>query len=106
MIKSVVSATLFLAALTPSVAFAQEPAPTQIVRTSDLNLRSARGVAALDRRIEYAIEILCGTADNRDLDAQAGVRDCRAETQANMGTQRAAAIAAAKLDRASELASR
>jgi UrcA family protein len=59
-------------------AFAQsEDAPTVSVRYSDLNLASKAGVAALHQRIARAADQVCGSADSRDLAANAAINACR-----------------------------
>jgi UrcA family protein len=58
-----------------------EPAPAQnvsIVHTSDLDLSSGAGRAALDRRLVTAAFEVCGTASDADLSGQNQVRACRA----------------------------
>lgn len=87
-----------LAALTATViaapAFAQPAASaTIVVRTADLNLRSAAGIATLDRRIRAAIDIACGDASDADVHGKNMAIRCRADTRAQAAAQRATAIA-------------
>ena len=51
----------------------------QIVPTADLDLGSAAGRKALDRRIGRAVNELCGQASDADLVGLNAVRECRAE---------------------------
>ena len=83
MVKSIALLALILAA-TPTLA---QP-PVETVRTSDLDLATARGVAKLDHRIDHAIAQLCGTAFPTDLDGRAQVENCRAETAKSVADRR------------------
>lgn len=78
--------------ITPTVAQAPQ---VRIVATADLDLATAAGRKALNRRIARAAIDLCGTASDADL---AGGNDTRA--------CRDAAIAAARAQVAQRLASR
>ena len=81
----------FVLASTP--ALAQPPAGT--VRTSDLDLATRVGVAKLDRRINHAVALLCGSATPTDLNGRAQVDACRAETMKSVADRRATLLARA-----------
>jgi UrcA family protein len=87
-------------ALALAVAAATTPAsadpPTITVRTADFDLATGAGVAALDRRIGRAIELICGAAAPADLDAQAAVEDCRAASWKEVSGARSTLLAAAR----------
>ncbi len=61
----------------PAYAATMGEARSVSVRTSDLNLSSAAGRAALTRRIGYAATVVCGRPDARDLVAVQDVGECR-----------------------------
>lgn len=67
-------------ATTATVSPAYAAANEVVVQHEDLNLASAAGRAALDRRISRAASIVCGTALNIELDIAAGVEACREAT--------------------------
>ena len=90
MVKSLALLALILAA---APAAAEPSAAT--VRTADLDLSTPAGIARLDRRIERAIDLLCGTAFPTDLDAQAEIGRCRAETMKSVSSRRAMLVARA-----------
>jgi len=86
-----------LAALTatlPSSALAGA-AQSETVPYGDLNLGSEEGVKALDRRLDRAVERVCGTPQIRSLQAQRQIEQCRAETWAAIQDDRQFAIAKA-----------
>jgi len=56
-----------------------QPQNISIVHTSDLDLSSRAGRAALDRRLVIAAFEVCGTASDIDLRGKNAVRACRAE---------------------------
>ena len=88
MIKSL---ALFALVLASAPALAQPPSAT--VRTADLDLATPTGVARLDRRIDHAVEEICGTAVAADLDGLAAIGRCRAETMKSVSGRRAMLIA-------------
>jgi UrcA family protein len=90
MVKSLALFALILAA---APAPAQPPAGT--VRYSDLDLATPAGVAEFDRRIGRTIAQLCGTAFPTDLDGQAQIERCRAETMTSVAGRRAILVARA-----------
>jgi UrcA family protein len=81
---------LLLAALMGTPVFA-EPVQTphrSVVRTADLDLRSAFGQRLLDRRLAAAVTEACGAASRSDLVGSNSVRQCREETRAGLSTER------------------
>ena len=63
-----------------------ETAPAQnvsIVRTADLDLSTAAGREALDRRLIVAAHEVCGTASDADLAGKNAVRACRHDVLAD-----------------------
>lgn len=85
------------ATITPTVAQAFEPVTvSSIVHTADLDLSSDAGQQELDRRIVQAARDVCGTASAVDLEGKNAVRQCRADTIAQAGSQREQLLAAAK----------
>ena len=82
-----VAATLSTVVPTPAAAATDivvAPAAITIrVSYADLNLASAEGRAALDRRIAGAARSLCGTYFATDLQTQALVQDCREDAIAS-----------------------
>ena len=73
---------------TPALA---TPAPADhrvVVSTADLNLASARGQRALDRRLAHAVIEACQAASHADLAGQNDVRRCRVETTSRVAQRR------------------
>ena len=89
-----------LAALATSFAVpaVSQPAAsaTIAVHTADLDLRSPAGLAALDRRINAAIEIACGDLSDVDLHGKNVAQRCRTATRAQAAAQRSNAVALAR----------
>jgi len=83
-----------LAALTATPAIAQG-ANSVKVPYGDLNLGSQTGIAALDRRLDRAVERVCGYAPIQDLSARRRIEQCRAETWQSIQDDRQVAIARA-----------
>ena len=67
------------------------------VQHEDLNLASAAGRAALDRRIDRAARQVCGTALTIELDLAAEVTACRADVMAEAHAQRDAILGGIEL---------
>jgi UrcA family protein len=65
------------------------------VSFADLNLSSLAGRATFDRRIERAIDVLCGQPGS-NLDMASPVWKCRAAARASASPQRQLAVAAAQ----------
>jgi UrcA family protein len=81
-----------LAALTATPAIAQG-ANSVRVPYGDLNLASQSGIAALDRRLDRAVERVCGNAPIQDLSARRRIERCRTETWQSIQDDRQVAIA-------------
>src|SRR3954466_7607366 len=65
------------------------------VSFADLNLGSPAGRASFDRRIEHAIDLLCGRPEG-NLDMTTQVWKCRQAARASASPQRQLAVAAAQ----------
>ena len=94
MLKPVLfAAATLVSAVSISPAFAKPVTPeTRVVSYADLDLSTAAGQARLDRRIEAAVRQVCGAATNFELARRQAVRDCVAETRANVRRPAPAAI--------------
>lgn len=66
------------------------------VHYGDLNLNTPAGVAALDARIEQAINQVCASTSPYELQDQRNVRRCRSDTRAAVRSLRNTAIAQAR----------
>ena len=86
-------ATLLAFSATP--ALAEPVTATSTVQTADLDLSSAKGQRALDRRLELAVEDVCGTASDADIAGKNDVRRCRVDTLAKLASERDQRIARA-----------
>ncbi|MDP9422413.1 MAG: UrcA family protein [Pseudomonadota bacterium] len=87
-------ATLLAFAATP--ALAEQPVTViSTVQTADLDLASAKGQRALDRRLSQAVKEVCGTASDVDIAGKNDVRRCRTETLASLASERDQRIARA-----------
>lgn len=86
------SAVLALAILSPIPAMAETVSVP--VRYADLNLASADGQQAFNRRIAAAGQKICGSVDNeRDLSRRASINKCLAKVRSSAEPARLAAIA-------------
>ena len=88
---------LMLIASAPGAALAQQTLPAQPsewVSYADLNLATADGQAALDRRIAGAVGRVCPRATNQTWMQRMAARTCRREAHQNAAMQRNEAIAA------------
>ena len=65
------------------------------VVSSDLDLTKPAGQATLRRRVDRAIENVCGTVDSRDLHAAMEYANCRTAALASAGPQIEALVASA-----------
>lgn len=83
------------ALVVPTVSQAAE---TDSVRVSyaDLDLRSDPGRASLQGRIAHAAEVLCGSADHRDIPFTQRVRECHRDTIADAQPAYDAAVNSAR----------
>jgi UrcA family protein len=94
MTKTIATLALLLAAAIPANAQAQQGHPATVrVSTADLNLSSPAGVAALDRRIDRAIDTVCPASQSGDFTEKLAVKNCRNATAANVALQREQALA-------------
>ena len=93
------SALITGVAIKATPALAKDPAAerqVRIVRTADLDLRSAAGQRQLDQRLANAAREVCGEASDADIEGKNEVRRCRDETLARAQTQREVTLAAAQ----------
>lgn len=67
----------------PVIAEPSQQANVSFVKTTDLDLSTAAGRLALDRRLVVAAGEVCGLASAADLAGRNQVRQCRAEKLAN-----------------------
>jgi len=84
--KSIVTVLAAAAAFTAVPSFAAAPvesedAPTVAVDYSDLDITSPAGTAALNGRIDAAVDRVCAKPENRDLKALKAWQDCQAEAR-------------------------
>jgi UrcA family protein len=68
-------------AIAPAAASPSKPA-THIVRYADLDLTSEAGRATLDRRINQAVRVVCGSASSAALQDRLSVERCSATARA------------------------
>ena len=95
-IRSLIPIVLVVSAVAASPVRAESG---RIVSYADLDLTSPAGQAALDRRIDGAVRQICGRAFPSDLQTQHEVRQCRAQTRADVQAQRNDAFAQAQNSR-------
>lgn len=84
-----------LIAFSATPAFAEPVIAVSTVQTADLDLTSARGQQALDRRLQLAVKDVCGIASDADIAGKNDVRRCRVETLAALASERDQRIARA-----------
>ena len=82
--------------ITPTVQAAEPDAGISVVQTADLDLSSAAGQRALERRIAQAAREVCGTPSDADLEGKNDVRKCRKDTIARVSAQREQLLASAR----------
>ena len=82
------------AASTPAVAQQEVDVHSVTVAFGDLDLGSAKGQAALERRVKGAIASVCNNPDERTLDSRLKARDCKRDARADL-TDRLNHLAAA-----------
>jgi UrcA family protein len=93
---ALVSALITTGIIKAAPALAESPnsqTNISLVRTGDLDLRSAEGQRTLDRRLAHAAREVCGTASDVDVVGKNEVRKCRDETLAKARGQREAIFA-------------
>ena len=86
---------LILAAASSPVLAQPPETVTSVVQIADLDLSSAAGQRALDKRLGQAINEVCGEASPSDLAGQNKVRDCRKDAHNRFDAERDQRIAAA-----------
>lgn len=92
--KLLILAALAAASLGQPAAAQTAPAnPSTAVQHKDLDLRSAAGAKALDRRIWRAVVAVCGSAPDFDLEGKNDVRQCRSDTRVLASAQAEQVIA-------------
>ena len=86
MLKPILFAAATLAAAITASPVLAKPATAEvrIVSYADLDLSSAAGRQRLSQRIDTAVRDVCGEAPSFDLARRQQVRECRAETRANV----------------------
>ena len=78
-------ATLLAFSATPALA---EPVTvTSTVQVADLDLSKAKDRRTLDRRLQLAVQEVCGSASEADIAGKNEVRRCRSETFAAMASE-------------------
>ena len=84
--KTLLIPIAFVATAASVPAFARQEADIRSTTVSygDLDLRSAAGQAALERRLQYAINNVCSDTDRRSLDAKVQSEACRNEAKARL----------------------
>lgn len=93
MTTTIKSAAFALAAAALPISAAQADAPrTATISYDDLNLSSAKGKAIFDRRIEAAVEAVCGRLQNKPT-LDSAVRTCQKETHVTAAASRDLAVA-------------
>jgi UrcA family protein len=83
MIRALI-ASVILAAASVSVAAAQE---TVHVSYADLNLATTEGASTFERRIDHAVEKICGPVPGKMLDRVAATQACRTQLRAELQVQ-------------------
>ncbi|PAX09609.1 UrcA family protein [Sphingomonas lenta] len=78
------------AVVAPTPALAASDVRTASVSHADLNLASAKGRAALERRVNGAIKRVCGAGQNRDLGSAMRELRCMADARTRARTDIAA----------------
>lgn len=73
------AALFFASAPARSAPISAATEAVQVIPTADLDLGSAAGRQALDRRIGRAVIELCGEASDADLVGRNAVRECRTD---------------------------
>lgn len=86
------AAFAFAAAALPMSAASASEGKSVSISYADLNLSSEAGVAIFDRRIDRAIEAVCGRLENRPT-FDGAVRKCQRETLAAIRPSRDLAVA-------------
>ena len=94
-LRRIAFALAALTAAVPALAIAADEPTTVHVYYGDLNLTSESGIAALDRRLDRAVERVCGNGSVRSLTENRAVARCERETRNSIREDREFAIAKA-----------
>jgi UrcA family protein len=94
-LRRIAFALAALSATVPALAIAAGEPATVLVYYGDLNLTSEAGIEALDRRLDRAVERVCGNGSVRSLTEQRAVTRCERETHRSIQADREFAIAKA-----------
>jgi UrcA family protein len=94
-LRPIAFALAALIATVPASAIAAGEPQTVHVYYGDLNLTSEAGIAALDRRLDRAVERVCGNVSVRNLIENRAVARCEQETRRSIRDDREFAIAKA-----------
>ena len=79
--------------------------PSVAVAHKDLDLMTAAGTKALDRRIWRAVVDVCGSAPDYDIEGKNDVRQCRRETRRVASAQADVVVANASRDQLIQVSS-
>jgi len=93
---SLIAAAAIIAAAAPAFAQEQADAPQRTVSYADLDLTSPAGIAALDQRLETAVNQVCNRDGVRDLSVWMATQQCRDKARSQLRPTRDALVAAAK----------
>ena len=96
MIRPLISALGFSAALVCAMPALAQDVVSIHVGYGDLNLANTAGEAVFERRIDAAVTEICGRSPQRDLNQVAIVSQCRREASAGAREMARRAIAAAR----------
>lgn len=94
-LRAIAFALAALVAAHSSSAVARSDQLTERVPYGDLNLTNESGIKALDRRLDRAVERVCGFATAREISQQRAIDKCRRETVNSIRNDRELAIAKA-----------
>lgn len=86
MLKPILFAAAALVSAATTTPLIAKPASPEVrtVSYADLDLSTSAGQARLERRIQAAVRDVCGMAPSFDLARRQAVRECVAETRANV----------------------
>ena len=84
-----------LLAFTATPALAEPVTATSSVQTADLDLSTAEGQRALDRRLAAAVREVCGIGSDVDVAGKNDIRRCRVDTLASLAGERDRRVARA-----------
>lgn len=93
MMKSICFVALIMVAMSAAAQQPQSPAISIRVSAADLDVTSAQGTRALDRRLKAAVRRVCGDLDARDPYRQSAYRQCLTIARQSAQAGRAALVA-------------